>query len=128
MAIGSSRNSVTLDKRNRNNHERVARFLTALANGYRTNVPDAGEHELLDEMEDTLRRAITNARGTFQLPLEDLDVWLLITRKGNGYAVQLEADDVRIHTQLPLHRPDAYAELEAFVSSFVQSFRTSLAA
>ncbi|MCY1361739.1 hypothetical protein D9M69_484170 [compost metagenome] len=128
VAIGSSRNSVTLDNRNRNNADRVARFLTALANGYRTNVPDAGEHELLDEVEDTLRRAITQGRGAFQVPLEDLDIWLTISRKDANYAVQLDADDVRVHSQIPLHRPAAYRELEAFVYGFVQSYRASQAA
>ncbi|WP_330114900.1 hypothetical protein SA496_01130 [Pseudomonas sp. JS3066] len=124
-------NSVTLDKGNRTNAIRLARFIEASANGGSFGAVglEVGEDDLADDMELTLRHALRLGRGTHYLPTEDLDTCILMQRTWNGSQVAvLEADDVQVQIALPRDRRAAFEVLKADVGRFLAGHRAALAA
>ncbi|MCY1211811.1 hypothetical protein D9M69_465800 [compost metagenome] len=124
-------NSVTLDKANRTNAIRLARFIEASVNGGSFGAVglEVGEHELADDMELTLRYALRLGRGTHYLPTEDLDACVLMQKTRNGRQVAvLEADDVQVQIALPRDRRAAFNVLKADVGRFLAGHRATQAA
>lgn len=121
VTIGERNCSVTLDRRHRGNHHRIARFITGEANGYLpSGLLEVGEHELVSNIESSLRYALQLGRGTHYLPIDDLEICLLLRRSPRGVDCRLEGHGASLHFRLPLDRRHAYARLFETVSQFVQ--------
>ncbi|WP_017517063.1 hypothetical protein ACQCLI_13065 [Pseudomonas nitroreducens] len=116
--------TITLDRRHPDNHHRIARFITGEANGYiPSGLLEVGEHELISNMESSLRHALQLGRGTHYLPLDDIEVCLLLHRSPHGIDCRLEGQGATVHFRLPFDRRRAYTRLHETVRQFVQGVR-----
>lgn len=127
VMTGPSTSCITLDRTAANNGYRVARFITETANGWPCTVPAVGEHELVDDMELTLRETLSMRRGTHYLPIDDLDVSVQVFERGAGLVANLQADDVQFSCWLPQNREPAYQELCRQTARFIQALRATSA-
>lgn len=108
--------------------QRIARFVEEQANGdSSSSVPEPDEHELIDDMELTLREAIRQGRGNYELPVDDIeDAWLQIRQDGANYLATLEVGDA-IHwlLRLPIERQAAYEMLASNVHQLLAGYRAA---
>jgi hypothetical protein len=131
VSTGHHQSCVTLDRANRANAIRVARFIEAVANGYPfSGAPDDAEYSLASGMEIMLRTAIRKGRGTHYLQVEDLDDLHVCLRQGctGALIATIEADDVALKLLLPRDAAKAYSMLASNVEQFIAGHRAALAA
>lgn len=124
VTIGNHHSSITLDRWHRDNARRIAWFIIAQANGDTTvELLEDDEQELISSMESTLRRALQLAQGTHYLPLDDLDIALLLYPGIHGTDCKLQGHGAAVHFRLPRDRRAAYRRLFETVTQFVQGVR-----
>lgn len=132
IELGDSLNSITLARR-ADTGERVARFLEELANGVTpSSVPEVDEYLLVDDLELTLREAIRLGRGTHGLPVDDLDLCLLLNpaftdRQRTAFRFEVNSASLTLPLLLPTDRKLAYELLAACVHELVANYRSSAA-
>lgn len=120
---------VALDKKRNDNAARVARFIEDAVNGDTSNVPEVDEYLLISDMEIVLRQALRMGRGTYQLPADELEPELLISRNPHGsYIAQIRLEDATSMIVLPADGQRAYDRLASHLQQFLQGYRDSLAA
>ena len=129
--IGRSRNSITLDRNSKTAASRLARYIESIANGEPVpmGVAELDEYLLASDTEVMLRTAIRQGRGTHYLPVEGLDVAVLIGKTSSGRLLAaIEAEDVTLQVMLPRNPPEAYATLAENVERFIGGHRAAQAA
>lgn len=132
VKLGESINSVTLARR-ADTGKRVAKFLEELANGVSpSSVPEIDEYRLADDMELTLRDAVREGKGTYYLPVDDIDLCLLLgpaqsnTRR-TTFRFELNGEGLTLPLLLPSDRQIAYELLSACVQELIANYRSSAA-
>ncbi|MGA3825368.1 hypothetical protein [Pseudomonas chlororaphis] len=132
VAIGGTRNSITMDRKHRNNGRRAARFIEACANGgvESLSLDEAGEHELATDAEIMLRHAVRTGKGSYYprfVGIEDLRLTVTPTQRGTVVAT-LETDDASAQILLPRSPGEAYAVLAEHLERFVAGNRLAMTA
>lgn len=132
ISIGSSRNSITLDRSSKTAAGRLARYIESIANGEPVpmGVAEVDEYLLASDMEVMLRTAVRLGRGTHYLPVEGLDdVSVLLRKTSSGRLLAtIEADGVVLQVLLPRSPAEAYATLAESVERLITGRRAALAA
>lgn len=132
VAIGGTRNSVTMDRKHRNNGRRAARFIEACANGgvESLSLNEAGEHELATDAEIMLRHAVRTGKGSYYPRLAGIeDLRLIVTPTQRGALVAtLETDDASAQILLPRSPGEAYAVLTEHLERFITGHRMAMIA
>lgn len=124
VTIGEHNGSITLRRNHRDTPSRIARFITAQANGYTTiELLQDDEDELISNMESILRRALQLGHGTYYLPLDDLEVALILHPGIHGLSAKLEGNGAVVHFRLSRDRRAAYQRLFETVTQFIQGIR-----
>ncbi|MFC0669434.1 hypothetical protein ACFSKY_06445 [Azotobacter chroococcum] len=132
VELGDSVNSVTLARRD-DTGERVARFLEDVANGVTPSiVPEVDEYLLVGDLELTLREAIRLGRGSHYLPVDYLDLCLLLNpaftdRQRTAFRFEVNGASLTLPLLLPTDRKLAYELLVACVHELVANYRSSAA-
>lgn len=132
VIIGGTRNSVTMDRKHRNNGRRAARFIEASANGCveSMSLDEAGAHELATDTEIMLRHAVRTGKGSY-FPsiagIEDLRLTVTPTQRG-AIVATLETEDASAQILLPSAPREAYAVLAEHLERFVNGHRLAVAA
>lgn len=130
VAHNGTRNSVTLDKKRRDNVVRIARFIEATVNGDAvTGPPEMDGDVLVSDLEIALREALRFGQGTFVLPADELEPKLLISRTSRGgFLVQLRLGSANAGFTLPADRSVAHTRLTAHLQRFLQDYRAAFSA
>jgi hypothetical protein len=132
VELGDSVNSLTLARR-ADTGERIVHFLEELANGVSpSGVPEVDEYQLVGDLELTLRDAVRVGRGTYYLPVDDIDLCLLLwlaqsnTRR-TTFRFELNGEGLTLPLLLPSDRQIAYELLSACVQELIANYRSSAA-
>lgn len=129
VEIGESNNSITLAVRE-DTGPRAIRFLEDLLNGVSVStVPEVDEYLLISDLELTLRQAIGQQRGTYELPVERIEnLWLMLRPSASDPArtvfhFELDSVGITLPLRLPSDRGQAYELLSACVQEFIATYR-----
>ena len=78
---------------------------------------------------DEIGQALRMGRGTYQLPADELEPELLISRNPHGsYVAQIRLEDATSMIVLSADGQRAYDRLASHLQQFLQGYRDSLAA
>lgn len=102
--------------------EHLALFIEATANDDFQEDPEEEEPHQVNEFEQILRTAISAGRGTYDLPLDDVDACL---RMQGTLAILDVNDRARMALRLPLHRQAAYDMLSSNAHQFLAGYRAA---
>jgi len=132
VAISGTRNSITLDRKHRNNGRRAARFIEASANGgvESLSLDGSDEHDLVTDTEIMLRHAVRTGKGSYYpriAGIEDLRLIVASTQRG-AIVATLETDDASAQILLPRATHEGYAVLVEHLERFVAGHRSAVAA
>lgn len=132
VIIGGTRNSVTMDRKHRNNGRRAARFIEASANGCveSLSLDEESAHELATDTEIMLRHAVRTGKGSYFPRIAGIeDLRLTVTPSQRGAIVAtLETEDASAQILLPRSPGEAYAVLAEHLERFVAGHRSAMAA
>lgn len=132
VEIGESVNSITFAKRADNGH-RLAVFVESLANDVALpdNVPEVDEHLLVSDLEEMLRAAISERRGTYYLCVNGVEDLALLLRQSlfdprrATFSFELGGVCQTLPALLPTDRELAYELLNGCVQELAANFRNA---
>lgn len=132
VAIGGTRNSITMDRKHRNNGRKAARIIEACANGgvESLSLNEAGEPHLAKDTEIMLRHAVGTGSGSYYPRLANIDdLRLHVTPTQRGALVAtVETDDASAQILLPRPPGEAYAALAEHLERFIIGHRMAMIA
>ncbi|WKN21518.1 hypothetical protein [Azotobacter vinelandii] len=130
IEMGDSVNSITLARR-ADTSERIARFVEEVANGVSpSSVPEVGEYLLVSDLELMLREAIRLGQGEHYLPVDDLDLCLILTQAQGDrpfFRFELNETSLTLPLRLPSDRQRAFELLMACVRDLIANYRSNAA-